>query len=63
MNFRRYHRVPALVCTVGVSLFAFAALRAQEPAKSKDDAPVRKELEELRAKSSKKCAARAHEGL
>ena len=42
--------------TLGASLFALttaAAIRAQEPAKESGDAPVRKELEEFREKSSR----------
>ena len=56
MNRRPARRSPTLLLTLGASLFALAtaaAIRAQEPAKEPGDAPVRKELEAFREKSSK----------
>jgi peroxiredoxin len=46
----------ALVLTLGASLFGFttaATIFAQDPAKGSSDAPVKKELDELREKSAK----------
>ncbi len=56
MNRCLARRRTALLSTLGASLFALttaAAIRGQEPAKDPGDAPVRKELEEFREKSSK----------
>ena len=56
MNHRPAHRTTAILSTLGASLFALTAattMRAQEPARNPDDAPVRKELEAFREKSSK----------
>jgi peroxiredoxin len=56
MNRRTARRISTLLSTLGVSLFALttaAALRGQEPARDPGDAPVRKELEAFREKSSK----------
>ena len=56
MNGHPARRTSAIVLTLGVSSFAFATaatILGQEPAKGSGDAPVRKELDELREKSSK----------
>jgi peroxiredoxin len=56
MNRRPARRASTLLSTLGASLFALttaAAIRGQEPAKESGDAPVRKELEEFRQKSSR----------
>jgi peroxiredoxin len=56
MNDRHARRASTLSLTLGASLFALtttAAILAQEQAKGPGDAPVRKELEEFREKSSK----------
>jgi peroxiredoxin len=56
MNRRTARRISTLLSTLGASLFALttaAALRGQEPARDPGDAPVRKELEAFREKSSK----------
>ena len=56
MNRRSARHTTTLLLTLGASLFALATaatLRGQEPARDSEDAPVRKELEEFREKSSK----------
>jgi peroxiredoxin len=56
MNHRPIRLAEQLLLTLGASLFALttvAALRAQGAAKGSDDAPVRRELEEFREKSSR----------
>ncbi len=53
MNRSPAHLFSTLVSILGVSFFSFTALVAQEPAQRAGDAPLRKELEEFRAKSSK----------
>ena len=53
MNRSRAHFISTLASILGVSLFTFTSLLAQESAKATGDAPVRKELEEFRAKSAK----------
>jgi peroxiredoxin len=56
MNFRPARRTSKILLTLGASVFALTAaatIGAQEPAKGSGDAPVRKELDELREKSSK----------
>ena len=53
MNRSSAHFISTLASILGVSLFTFTSLLAQESAKATGDAPVRKELEEFRAKSAK----------
>jgi peroxiredoxin len=56
MNHRPALRIPKILLTLGASLVAFttaSTIGAQEPGKGSGDAPVRKELDELREKSSK----------
>jgi peroxiredoxin len=56
MNRHPALRAPRILLALGASLFAFtiaATISAQEPAKGSGDAPVRKELDALREKSSK----------
>ena len=56
MNRRPARRTSTLLSTLGASLCALttaAAIRGQEAPKESGDAPVRKELEEFREKSSR----------
>jgi peroxiredoxin len=56
MNHRRTRRTTALLLTLHASLFALtttATICAQETANDREDAPVRKELEAFREKSSR----------
>ena len=48
MNRSRAHFISTLASILGVSLFAFTSLLAQDPREAAGDAPVRKELEEFR---------------
>jgi peroxiredoxin len=60
MKCRPARRTATLLLTLGASLFALmtaATIRAQEPARDSDAAPVRKELEEFRDKSSRNSPA------
>ena len=66
MNRSATRHTTTLLTTLAVSLFTLATaatLRAQEPARDADDAPVRKELEDFREKSSKNAPAGPHPDL